>query len=135
MTDTTRPARAQDLRDAAGVAPLDGAGLRETRKRLGLTQAELAALLDIKEGRTIRRWEAGEWPVPWTVAVTLHHMATDERLRCLLREAIEEAGYCAAVHDVVGQAHFEGKAAGLREALPAETAAEFETLLLPDRKG
>lgn len=64
----------ETLRAAVAVPPLTGAGLRDARQALGLTQSELAAVLDLKgEGarRTIRRWEKDEWPVPWTVAVTI----------------------------------------------------------------
>jgi transcriptional regulator with XRE-family HTH domain len=49
--------------------------LRTSRKRLGMTQAQLAEALQLgKDGkRAIRRWEMGERPIsgPVTVAITL----------------------------------------------------------------
>lgn len=37
-----------------------GEQIRERRKALGLTQAELAALVHVKESQTVSRWERGE---------------------------------------------------------------------------
>jgi transcriptional regulator with XRE-family HTH domain len=47
--------------------------LRNARKRLGMTQAQLARLLGIKSDRTIRRMEAGDVEIsgPVTVLVEL----------------------------------------------------------------
>ena len=49
------------------------ADLRSARKRLGLTQAQLAAALKLKSDRTIRRMEAGGVEIggPVQVAIAL----------------------------------------------------------------
>jgi DNA-binding transcriptional regulator YiaG len=44
--------------------------LKAARTRLGLTQAGLAALLRV-DGRTIRKWEAGDRDIPGSVEVAL----------------------------------------------------------------
>ena len=43
---------------------------RKSRQRLGLTQAELAAWLDVGV-RTLKGWEAGRSPVPRAVELAL----------------------------------------------------------------
>ena len=45
------------------------AALREWLDSLGLSQAEFARMLGVAEGRTVRRWEAGDWPAPPYVAL------------------------------------------------------------------
>lgn len=47
---------------------------------LGLTQMGAARLFKI-DGRTVRRWTAGEKPVPEAVAIALRLMIKIERLR------------------------------------------------------
>lgn len=54
---------------------MEGEALREKRIALGLTQAELAEILDVKPN-TVARWERGLLPVPRTVELA---MATVER--------------------------------------------------------
>lgn len=44
---------------------------KAARQALGLTQAELAAKLGLSDGRTVRRYEAGETPVPLPTATLL----------------------------------------------------------------
>jgi DNA-binding transcriptional regulator YiaG len=41
------------------------------RERAGLSQARLAALLRIGDGRTIRRYEAGERSIPGPVSLLM----------------------------------------------------------------
>lgn len=43
--------------------------LRSFRHSLGLSQAEFARMLGVANGRTVRRWEAGEISIPGPVAV------------------------------------------------------------------
>lgn len=53
------------------------ARLKQIRASLGLTLQGLADSLRMGEcgGRTIRRWEAGEYPVPGPASVALEFMA------------------------------------------------------------
>jgi transcriptional regulator with XRE-family HTH domain len=45
--------------------------LQEARKRLGLSAENLARVLRVEDGRTIRRWEAGERAIPGPVIVIM----------------------------------------------------------------
>lgn len=47
------------------------ATFRAIRKRLGLSQRGLAALLRISDERTIRRWEQGEVPVSGPASIVM----------------------------------------------------------------
>lgn len=44
---------------------------KAARLALGLTQAELAAKLGLSDGRSVRRYEAGENPIPLPTATLL----------------------------------------------------------------
>jgi transcriptional regulator with XRE-family HTH domain len=55
---------------------MEGEGLREKRIALGLTQAQLAEILDVKPN-TVARWERGLLAVPRTVELA---METVERM-------------------------------------------------------
>jgi transcriptional regulator with XRE-family HTH domain len=55
---------------------MEGEKLKEKRTALGLTQAQLAEILDVKSN-TVARWERGLLPVPRTVALA---METVERM-------------------------------------------------------
>jgi transcriptional regulator with XRE-family HTH domain len=55
---------------------MGGEELKEQRTALGLTQAQLAEILDVKPN-TVARWERGLLPVPRTVELA---MQTVERL-------------------------------------------------------
>lgn len=55
---------------------MDGDELKERRTALGLTQAQLAEILDVKPN-TVARWERGLLTVPRTVELA---MQTVERL-------------------------------------------------------
>jgi transcriptional regulator with XRE-family HTH domain len=47
--------------------------LKSARAKLGgLTQEQLGHILGIRWGRTIRKWESGERPVPETVGILLN---------------------------------------------------------------
>lgn len=48
------------------------------RKRYGLSQSELAALLRISDLRTVRRWEKGEVPISGPASIILELMDADE---------------------------------------------------------
>ena len=48
------------------------------RKRYGLSQTELAALLRIRDLRTVRRWEKGEVPISGPASIVLELMDTGE---------------------------------------------------------
>lgn len=54
--------------------------LKTIRNQLGLTQAGLAALLQVGSGRTVRRWEAGERAIPGPAAVALKILAENPDL-------------------------------------------------------
>jgi len=45
--------------------------LRSIRAALGLSAQGLARILGVAEGRTVRRWEAGDNDIPGPVAVLL----------------------------------------------------------------
>lgn len=47
------------------------AQFRRARKMLGLSQPELAELLDIASDRTLRRWEAGQLDIPGPVLLVM----------------------------------------------------------------
>jgi transcriptional regulator with XRE-family HTH domain len=55
---------------------MEGEELKEKRIALGLTQAQLAEILDVKPN-TVARWERGLLAVPRTVELA---MATVERI-------------------------------------------------------
>lgn len=55
---------------------MEGEKLKEKRIALGLTQAQLAAILDVKPN-TVARWERGLLSVPRTVELA---METVERM-------------------------------------------------------
>jgi transcriptional regulator with XRE-family HTH domain len=55
---------------------MDGEQLKEKRIALGLTQAQLAEILDVKPN-TVARWERGVLAVPRTVELA---METVERM-------------------------------------------------------
>lgn len=63
--------------------PMTADELRDARKRLGLTQGELARALRIKSDRTIRRMEANELPVGGTISVAVELMLTLKELTCV----------------------------------------------------
>lgn len=52
--------------------------LKAIRKRYGLTIRGLAALLRIRDEKTIRRWESGEVPVSGPASIVLELMDADE---------------------------------------------------------
>lgn len=52
--------------------------LRAIRKRHGLTIRGLAALLRIRDEKTIRRWEKGDVPVSGPASIVLELMGADE---------------------------------------------------------
>ena len=63
---------------------------REMRESLGLSQDQLAKMLGVSSGRTVRRWELGEREISETTARLFYIMwgkATgDRRLRSSIRE-------------------------------------------------
>ncbi len=46
--------------------------LRSYRADRGLSQREMAAQMGVTEGRTVRRWENGECPIPKWVPIMLN---------------------------------------------------------------
>lgn len=48
------------------------------RKRAGLTQSSLAALLRISDKRTVRRWETGETPITGPASILLEMLDKGE---------------------------------------------------------
>ena len=65
-----------------GLAPFTGSDMRLLRLRLRLTQANMALVLRLgaNGGRTIRRWESGDWK-PGKQVVLLYEMLADGRLK------------------------------------------------------
>ena len=51
--------------------------IRTIRKEAGLSQTGLAALLRIKDLRTIRRWESGETPITGPASIILELIEDD----------------------------------------------------------
>lgn len=51
--------------------------IRTIRKEAGLSQTGLAALLRIKDLRTIRRWESGETPITGPASIVLELIEAD----------------------------------------------------------
>lgn len=76
-----------------GASAMTPSDLRASLDHLGLTQAELAQLLDTNP-RTVRRWESGATPIPGAVAQTLHAWARLQRAGLAWRpeDAILDAG-------------------------------------------
>ena len=58
-----------EVQAAPGKAP-DGETLREYRKRTGMTQAALAARLEVTKA-TVNEWERGKRPLPGTMKFAL----------------------------------------------------------------
>lgn len=58
--------------------------LRSIRSQLGLSTAGLAALLQVSDGRTVRRWEAGDREIPGPAIVLLRLLAKKPNLVKLL---------------------------------------------------
>ncbi|MGI9297813.1 MAG: helix-turn-helix domain-containing protein [Gammaproteobacteria bacterium] len=52
------------------------ADLKSARKQLGLTQTQLAERLRMGKngGRTVRRWESGDCPIPGPVEVAIEFL-------------------------------------------------------------
>lgn len=48
---------------------------RKARRKLGLSQAQVAALLEVASDRTVRRWEDGEREIPGPAAVLMRWLA------------------------------------------------------------
>lgn len=53
---------------------------RAIRRRLGLTQSQLAARLRIADARTIRRYEGGKVPITGPVSVLMELWAREVQL-------------------------------------------------------
>ncbi len=52
---------------------MEGIKFKEIRDELGMTQAQIAEQLGVKEN-TVYRWEAGRLPISKTVALALAHL-------------------------------------------------------------
>lgn len=50
---------------------------RDARIRLGLSQDEMASDLGVHDGRTVRRWEAGERRIPGEIDIVLAYWIRD----------------------------------------------------------
>ena len=61
------------------VTELTPSLLRDWRKKMGLSQEKLANVLQVKSGRTVRRWESGEREIPGPVKVLIKWLITDVR--------------------------------------------------------
>lgn len=52
--------------------------LKSIRQRYGLTQSEFARILRIEDGRTVRRWEAGDRAISGPATILLELMDSGE---------------------------------------------------------
>lgn len=70
---------------------MDGTDFYYKRRGLGLTQEEIAGLLDVAE-RTVRRWEKNEMPIPDGAAADLDdlHAAFGERVLSSVDSLIDQ---------------------------------------------
>lgn len=50
---------------------------RDARIRLGLSQDEMASDLGVHDGRTVRRWEAGERRIPGEIDIVIAYWLRD----------------------------------------------------------
>jgi len=48
--------------------------LKEARRKLGLSASKMADALRVSDGRTIRRWEAGDRDIPGPAIVAIEMM-------------------------------------------------------------
>lgn len=55
--------------------------LKEARHRLGLSANALADLVGVSDGRTVRRWEAGDRDIPGPVQVLLRALLANAAVR------------------------------------------------------
>jgi DNA-binding transcriptional regulator YiaG len=70
---------------------MTGPEITELRLELGLSRAELAALLRISDRSTVRRWESGDSNVTGPVSLLLELLAAGELPRRFLDLAHESA--------------------------------------------
>ena len=54
--------------------------LKIARKDLGLSAQAFARLIGVHDGRTVRRWESGDAPIPGLLPLFLHMRALLERV-------------------------------------------------------
>ena len=54
------------------------AEIQSIRKRAGLSQSGLAALLRVSDLRTVRRWEAGDVPISGPTSIILELLDSGE---------------------------------------------------------
>ena len=54
---------------------------RTIRHSLGLSTQRLARLLQVSDGRTVRRWEAGDRDIPGPAKVLMRWLSTGKRPR------------------------------------------------------
>lgn len=56
------------------------AQFKEARLALGLSQSQMAALVQVKNARTIRKWESGESEISGPAIVALRYILRDAGL-------------------------------------------------------
>jgi DNA-binding transcriptional regulator YiaG len=54
------------------------AEVQSIRKRAGLSQSDLAALLRVSDLRTVRRWESGDVPISGPASIILEMLDAGE---------------------------------------------------------
>lgn len=57
------------------------ADLKSARHALGLSAGGFASLVNVSDGRTVRRWEAGERDIPGPVVVLTKALMTSREVR------------------------------------------------------
>ncbi len=83
VPDEVRPDVADDSRQGFWMT---GKGVRSLRKRLGITQTDLAKLADVTQ-QTVVRWEKAEGKVPFRGEATIARM---QELRTMNKRAAQE---------------------------------------------
>jgi len=65
---------------------------KRARRMLGLSQPELADLLDIASDRTLRRWEAGQMDIPGPVLLVMELIMELPEVREYLDLELDDGG-------------------------------------------
>jgi transcriptional regulator with XRE-family HTH domain len=99
--------------------------LREARRKLGLSTAALAKVLRLGSngGRTVRRWEAGEFEPSGPVIVAIELMLEKPSAVAWLRREADKYQMWAKVAEAQGKAEYKASYEHARDALRAAADA------------
>lgn len=70
--------------------------LKTARRQLGLSAQAFARLIGVHDGRTVRRWEAGDAPIPGLLPVYLATRSVLESTLDAAKAYMTEGDYLAA---------------------------------------